>query len=43
MSHNGLAAQTIPPPIFFDDFSSSEEEAPQHVSREDEEPLSSKL
>jgi hypothetical protein len=44
LSHNGLAAPTIPPPpIFFDDFSSSEEEAPQHVSRKDEEPLSSKL
>jgi hypothetical protein len=47
LSHNGLATQSIPPPsIFFDDFSSSEEdapEAPQHISSEDEEPLSAKL
>jgi hypothetical protein len=47
LSHHGLATQSIPPPpIFFDEFSSSEEEAPevpQHISGEDEEPLSAKL
>jgi hypothetical protein len=47
LSHHGLATQSIsPPPIFFDEFSSSEEEAPeapQHISSEDEEPLSAKL
>jgi hypothetical protein len=47
LSHNGLATQSSsPPPIFFDEFSSSEEEvleAPQHISSEDEEPLSAKL
>jgi hypothetical protein len=46
LSHHGLTTQSIsPPPIFFDD-SSSEEEAPatpQHISSEDEEPLSAKL
>jgi hypothetical protein len=47
LSHHGLGTQSIPPlPIFFDEFSSSEEEAPevpQHISSEDEEPLSAKL
>jgi hypothetical protein len=47
LSHQGLTTQSIsPPPIFFDEFSSSEEEAPvtpQHISSEDEEPLSAKL
>jgi hypothetical protein len=43
LSHNGLAAQNIPPPIFFDDFPSSEEEVPLHVSSEDDEPLNTKL
>jgi hypothetical protein len=47
LSHHGLTTQSIsPPPIFFDEFSSSEEEAPatpQHISSEDEEPLSAKL
>jgi hypothetical protein len=46
LSHHGLATQFISPPIFFDEFSSSEEEAPitpQHISSEDEEPLSAKL
>jgi hypothetical protein len=47
LSHHGLATQSIsPPPIFFDEFSSSEEEAPvnpQLISSEDEEPRSAKL
>jgi hypothetical protein len=47
LSHHGLTTQSISPqPVFFDDFSSSEEEAPttpQHISSEDEEPLSAKL
>jgi hypothetical protein len=47
LSHHGLTTQSIsPPPIFFDEFFSSEEDAPvtpQHISSEDEEPLSAKL
>jgi hypothetical protein len=47
LSHHGLSTQPIsPPPIFFDEFTSSEEQAPatpQHISSEDEEPLSAKL
>jgi hypothetical protein len=47
LSHHGLTTQSISlPPIFFDEFSSSEEEGPvtpQHISSEDEEPLSAKL
>jgi hypothetical protein len=47
LSHHGLTTQSIsPPPIFFGEFSSSEEEAPvtpQLISSEDEEPLSAKL
>jgi hypothetical protein len=44
LSHNGLVARTILPHlIFFDDFLSSEEEAPQHVSSEDDVTLSAKL
>jgi hypothetical protein len=47
LSHHGLTTQSIsPPPIFFDEFSSSEEETPvtpQHIFSEDEEPLSAKL
>jgi hypothetical protein len=47
LSHHGLATQSIsPPPIFFDEFSSSEEDAPEvpkHISNDDEEALSAKL
>jgi hypothetical protein len=47
LSHHGLATQSIsPPPILFDELSSSEEDAPevpQHISSDDEEPLSAKL
>jgi hypothetical protein len=47
LSRHGSATQSIsPPPIFFDEFSSSEEEAPdvpQHISSEDEEPFSANL
>jgi hypothetical protein len=46
LSHHGLTTQSISPPIFFDEFSSREEEVPvppQHISSEDEEPLGAKL
>jgi hypothetical protein len=47
LSHHGLITQSISsPPILFDEFFSSEEEAPvtpKHISSEDEESLSAKL